>query len=127
MPHIRFHNLRKTYTTLLMKNEFNQKAITKALGHAKSIISIYTYTDTQAIIGDCSDAIQPFISEVHPYDWEDKEMLMKMFGEEIDWIKQEADNDVHDYSDIEEMYDIDNWYMEGSTEQRYHCSVLPIF
>lgn len=119
LPHIRFHNLRKTYTTLLMKNEFNQKAIAKALGHAKSIITIDTYTDTQAIIRDCSDAIQPFIAEVHPYDREDKEMLMKMFGETIDGENQEleADNNVHDYSDIEEMYDIDNWYMEESTEQ----------
>ena len=44
---------------------------------------------------------------------------MKMFGETIDGENQEleADNNVHDYSDIEEMYDIDNWYMEESTEQ----------
>lgn len=67
LPHIRFHDLRHTYATLLMKNDINQKAVAAALGHSKSIITVDTYTDIQAIIADCVQEIQSFIEEVHPY------------------------------------------------------------
>lgn len=128
LPHIRFHDLRKTYTTLLMKNDVNQKALATALGHAKSLITIDTYTDTQAIIEDCTDVIEPFILEVHPFDKEDKQMLWEMFGiaitlpDETNESVTEASEDsanaalpretlVNDFTDIEEMYDIAEWYL----------------
>ena len=64
LPHIRFHDLRHTYATLLMKNDINQKAVAAALGHSKSIITVDTYTDIQAIIADCVQEIQSFIEAV---------------------------------------------------------------
>ena len=67
----------------LMKNNINQKAISLALGHSKSIITIDTYTETRAIIEDCTEYIDPFILDVHPFDEEDQKMMMEMFGEEV--------------------------------------------
>lgn len=87
LPHIRFHDLRHTYSTLLMKNNINQKAIAVVLGHAKSIITVDVYTDKKAIIEDWLDDFQPFIDEVHPYDEEDIQMLKDMFG-----IEKSIDN-----------------------------------
>lgn len=129
LPHIRFHDLRHTYTTLLMKNDINQKAIAAALGHSKSIITVDTYTDTKAIIDGCAEVMQGFIAEVHPYDEEDQQMLWNMFGEAIELAKISEEDEksgnrdgnlqerfceavVHDYTDIAEMYDIAEWYMD---------------
>ena len=66
LPHIRFHDLRSTYATILMKNNFNLKGISNLLGHAKEIISADVYGDTKEIIADCLDVLQPFIEEVLP-------------------------------------------------------------
>ena len=126
LPSIRFHSLRKTYATLLMKNNINQKAISLALGHSKSIITIDTYTETRAIIEDCTEYIDPFILDVHPFDEEDQKMMMEMFGEEVPIViaSTEATPDkpiieeeitftpcVHDYTDIEELDDIVQWHL----------------
>lgn len=83
LPYIRFHDLRHTYTTLLMKSEINQKAIAAALGHSSTIISVDVYTDKQAIIEDGVDEMQEFIDEVHPYSTEDVCILRKQFGMEV--------------------------------------------
>lgn len=128
LPHIRFHDLRHTYATLLMKNDINQKAVAAALGHSKSIITVDTYTDIQAIIADCVQEIQSFIEEVHPYDHTDAEMLKNMFQEIVivedesvtaeDDAEQESKEEaapviiVYDYSDVTEMDDIAEWYLE---------------
>ncbi len=66
LPDIRFHDLRSTYATILMKNNFNLKGISNLLGHAKEIISADVYGDTKEIIADCLDVLQPFIEEVLP-------------------------------------------------------------
>ena len=66
LPNIRFHDLRSTYATILMKNNFNLKGISKMLGHAKEIISADVYGDTKEIIADCLDVLQPFIDDVLP-------------------------------------------------------------
>ncbi|MDD3404150.1 MAG: site-specific integrase [Hespellia sp.] len=87
LPDIRFHALRSTITTILMKNNFNLKGISKMLGHASEIISADVYGDTQEIIEDCLDVLEPFIMEVIP---------------------EEMDSRYYDYSDIgvmEEYYD----------------------
>ena len=125
LPHIRFHDLRKTYATLLMKNNINQKAVATALGHAKSIITVDTYTDIQAIIEDCVDELQEFISEVHPYDDTDRVLLWEMFKEAIE-VQEEGPEEiermeerkkekvqtpmVYDYSDVIELADINDWF-----------------
>lgn len=112
---------RHTYATLLMKNDINQKAVAAALGHSKSIITVDTYTDIQAIIADCVQEIQSFIEEVNPYDHTDAEMLKNMFQEIViveDDAEQESKEEaapviiVYDYSDVTEMDDIAEWYLE---------------
>ena len=84
LPHIRFHDLRSTYATLLMKNDVNQKAVASALGHSSSIITVDVYTDKQVIIEDGAEEIQSFIDEVHPYDEEDARRLKNIFGIDLD-------------------------------------------
>lgn len=53
LPNIRWHDLRATYSTLLMKNDFSVKAISKLMGHSKEIITADIYGDTPEIIADC--------------------------------------------------------------------------
>ncbi|WP_162151054.1 site-specific integrase [Haploplasma modicum] len=50
LPNIRFHDLRASYTTILIKNKFSPKAVSKMLGHATEIISIDHYTDSKELI-----------------------------------------------------------------------------
>ena len=71
MPDIRWHDLRATYCTILLKNDFNPKAVSKLMGHAKEIITIDVYGDKQEIIEDCLEALEPFIDEVLPEEEEE--------------------------------------------------------
>lgn len=66
LPDIRFHDLRATFCTLLAKNNFNMKAVSKMMGHASEIISIDVYTDNREIIRDCLAELEPFINDVIP-------------------------------------------------------------
>lgn len=71
LPDIRWHDLRATYCTILLKNDFNPKAVSKLMGHAKEIITIDVYGDKQEIIEDCLEALEPFIDEVLPEEEEE--------------------------------------------------------
>ena len=84
LPDIHFHQLRNTYATILLKNSFNSKGVSHLLGHAKEIISVDVYGDTQEIIEDCLDVLESFIEEVIP---------------------KERNNQYYDYS---EMIEIDS-------------------
>lgn len=82
LPDIHFRQLRNTYTTILLKNDFNIKGISHMLGHSKEIILADIYGDTQEIIEDCLYAIEPFIEAVMPksgngeyYDCSDMEEI----------------------------------------------------
>ena len=66
LPNIRWHDLRSTFCTLLLKNNFNPKAVSQLMGHAKEIVTVDVYGDTAEIIEDCLDEMQPFIDEVLP-------------------------------------------------------------
>lgn len=66
LPDIRWHDLRSTFCTLLLKNNFNPKAVSKLMGHAKELITMDVYGDKKGIIADCVDELQPFIDEVMP-------------------------------------------------------------
>jgi len=74
LPDIRWHDLRSTFCTLLLKNNFNPKAVSKLMGHAKELITMDVYGDNRGIIEDCVDEIQPFIDEVIPVAEEDGEL-----------------------------------------------------
>lgn len=70
LPDIRWHDLRSTFCTVLLKNNFNPKAVSQLMGHAKEIITIDVYGDTAEIIEDCLEDLQPFIDEVVPQEKE---------------------------------------------------------
>ena len=72
LPDIHFHQLRNTYATILLKNSFNSKGVSHLLGHAKEIISVDIYGDTQEIVEDCLDVLEPFIEEVIPKERKDQ-------------------------------------------------------
>lgn len=66
LPDIRWHDLRASYTTLLLKNNFSPKAVSKLMGHAEEIITIDVYGDNQEIITDCTAEIAEFVADVTP-------------------------------------------------------------
>lgn len=45
--------LRSTICTLLLKNIFNPKAVSKLMGHAKELITLDIYGDNEKMIADC--------------------------------------------------------------------------
>lgn len=90
LPDIRWHDLRSTYCTILLKNDFNAKAVSRLMGHAKEIITVDVYGDKKELIGDCLDVLEPFITEVIPKDSENNtcelicidEFIADLFDEE---------------------------------------------
>lgn len=84
---IRFHDLRKTYCTLLVKNNFNLKAISNMMGHATEIISVDVYTDNDEIITDCLNELEPFIEKVIPINDEEIELD---FTDDVDLVNTEV-------------------------------------
>jgi len=66
LPDIRWHDLRATFATILLKNNYSPKAVSKMMGHAKEIITVDVYGDTKQIIEDCLEELEPFIEEILP-------------------------------------------------------------
>lgn len=66
LPYIRFHDLRHTYTTILVKANFSIKAISQLLGHANEIITVDVYTNKLEIIQDCLESLNPYIERILP-------------------------------------------------------------
>ena len=52
LPDIRWHDLRSTYCTLLLKNNFSPKAVSKLMGHARELITMDVYGDNGNIIAE---------------------------------------------------------------------------
>ena len=66
LPNIRWHDLHSTYCTLLLKESFNPKAVSKLMGHAKEIITMDIYADNRGIIADGVPEIEEYMKEVLP-------------------------------------------------------------
>ena len=66
LPDIRWHDLRSTYCTLLLKESFNPKAVSKLMGHAKELITMDVYADNRGIIADGVPEIEEYMKEVLP-------------------------------------------------------------
>ena len=64
LPNIRWHDLRSTYCTLLMKENFNPKAISKLMGHSKEIITMDVYSDNKNILADGVPEIEAYMKDV---------------------------------------------------------------
>lgn len=66
LPDIRWHDLRSTFCTLLLSNDFSPKAVSKLMGHAKDIITMDVYGDNSNIIPDEIPEMLEFMEEVLP-------------------------------------------------------------
>lgn len=58
--------MRHTYSTILLKNNYDVKAVSKLLGQAHSIITVDVYTDKNELAIDCLAELEPFINDVVP-------------------------------------------------------------
>ena len=76
LPDIRWHDLRSTYCTLLLKEAFNPKAVSKLMGHAKELITMDVYADNKGIIADGVPEMEEYMREVLP-NLEEAEILKK--------------------------------------------------
>lgn len=66
LPDLRWHDLRSTYCTLLLKESFSPKAVSKLMGHAKEIITMDVYADNRNIIADGVPEIEAYMKDVLP-------------------------------------------------------------
>lgn len=112
LPDIRWHDLRATYATILLKNDFSVKAISKRMGHSKQIITVDVYGDKKEIIKDCTEELMPFIEDILPTE----EFILNDYTEETqnlipyfdDLISEVTDEEItlNDYSDDIDTEDI---------------------
>ena len=56
----------------MLKNSFNSKGVSHLLGHAKEIISVDVYGDTQEIMEDCLDVLEPFSEKLFQKERKDQ-------------------------------------------------------
>ena len=118
LPDIRWHDLRATFATILIKKDFNLKAISRKMGHSKQIITADVYGDKKAIIEDCLEKLNPFLEEVLPKQEENivkdytkeseqvlisVESLIKELTDDINQLKDYSE-DTHDITDILNMF-----------------------
>ena len=73
----------KYFKQLLQENDFNPKAVSKLMGHAKEIITIDVYGDKQEIIEDCLEALEPFIDEVIPEEEEEFDLSVMDYMDSV--------------------------------------------
>lgn len=66
LPNIRWHDLRSTYCTLLLKEDFSPKAVSRLMGHAKEIITLDVYGDKKSIIPEDIPELLAYMDEVVP-------------------------------------------------------------
>ena len=74
LPDIRWHDLRATYCTLLLKNNFSPKAVSKLMGHAKEIVTVDVYGDNQGILIDGVPEMDDYIKRLLP-EWMEEGLL----------------------------------------------------
>ena len=118
LPDIRWHDLRATFATILIKKDFNLKAISRKMGHSKQIITADVYGDKKAIIEDCLERLNPFLEEILPKQEENivkdytkeseqvlisVESLIKELTDDINQLKDYSE-DTHDITDILNMF-----------------------
>ena len=71
---------------MLLKNNINEKAVSKQLGHATEIITVDVYADNEEIIADCLDELEPFIEGVKP---QKKELTDNDFSDDNELLEQQ--------------------------------------
>ena len=66
LPDIRWHDLRSAFCTLLLKSDFNPKAVSKLMGHAKELITLDIYGDNSNIIPEEVPELLSYMEDVVP-------------------------------------------------------------
>lgn len=66
LPDIRWHDLRSTYCTLLLKNNFSPKAVSKLMGHATELITMDVYGDNGNILSEGIPELDGYLKGVLP-------------------------------------------------------------
>ena len=84
LPDIRWHDLRSTYCTLLLKQDFNPKAVSRLMGHAKEIITMDVYGDNANIIPEDVPELLSYMEEVMPTESCDDSVEKDMLDVEVD-------------------------------------------
>ncbi|MCD8082837.1 MAG: site-specific integrase [Clostridiales bacterium] len=84
LPDIRWHDLRSSYCTLLLKSDFNPKAVSRLMGHAKELITMDVYGDNANIIPDDIPELDAYIEDVMPKNVSETEVGDTISGIEID-------------------------------------------
>ncbi|MCD8098627.1 MAG: site-specific integrase [Lachnospiraceae bacterium] len=97
LPDIRWHDLRSSYCTMLLKSEFNPKAVSKLMGHAKEIITMDVYGDNANIIPEELPELEAYMEKVMPK-------------------KAEEEEAAEDISDI--LIDVDKYLYDGESEKQ---------
>lgn len=72
MPDIRWHDLRSTYCTLLLKSDFHPKAISKLMGHAKELVTVDIYGDNSNIIPEEIPKLLAYMKDEMPLEGRQK-------------------------------------------------------
>jgi len=80
LPDIRWHDLRSTYCTLLLREGFSPKAISNLMGHSKELITMDVYGDNRNIIAGEIPELEDYIDEVIPKSGQEEDIS----GIEID-------------------------------------------
>ena len=66
LPDIRWHDLRSTYCTLLLKNDFSPKAVSKLMGHSKEIVTVDVYADKTVLAYDVLAETEDYVKSLLP-------------------------------------------------------------
>lgn len=77
-PHISFHGLRRTYATLLLKNDTNMKTVANALGHTSADTTIDHYGEMSGIVDGYAGYIQSYVENVLPDHREGEHDFLKV-------------------------------------------------
>lgn len=65
-PNLTWHDLRRSYTTIMIGNHVSLKALSVALGHTRKDFTVDVYVDNQQIIADGVPEMTDFINDVLP-------------------------------------------------------------
>lgn len=96
LPDIRWHDLRATFCTLLLKNNFNPKAVSKLMGHTKEIITLDVYGDNKVLAGEEFPELLEYMEEVLPEKQKEEDKAMGLADVVIDvseYYGETAEND----------------------------------
>lgn len=74
LPDIRWHDLRSSYCTLLLKSDFNPKAVSKLMGHSKELITVDIYGDNSNIIPEEIPELVSYMADVMPDKKEEQDL-----------------------------------------------------